>query len=119
VTGHNAPLYAHDFDKDKTLNVDYAVKLWLQHVPPHKLIVGLGTYGRGFKLREGFESCPLTGTPSMGPSRSGVYSREKGFLGKQYCIAWRFCLELSCVYLDALFAAIYKWINCGFVSSLL
>lgn len=82
VTGHNAPLYAHQFDRDHTLNVDFAVQLWLSAVPPEKLVLGLSAYGRSFKLREGFESCPLTDTPVSSAGSLGKYSREAGFLSK-------------------------------------
>jgi len=80
TTGHNAPLYSHEFDKDKLLNVDYAVKLWSTHVPSKKLVLGVASYGRSFKLREGFESCPLTDTPASEAASSGKFSREAGFL---------------------------------------
>ncbi|RNA08689.1 acidic mammalian chitinase-like [Brachionus plicatilis] len=80
VTGHNAPLYAHQFDRDPGLNVDFAVKLWLEHVPANKLVLGLSAYGRSFKLKEGFESCPLTDTPVISGGSDGKYSREAGFL---------------------------------------
>ncbi|CAF0791621.1 unnamed protein product [Brachionus calyciflorus] len=80
TTGHNAPLYAHEFDRDKTLNVDYAVKLWMAHIPAEKLVLGLSAYGRSFKLKEGFESCPLTDTPVSGAGSDGKFSREAGFL---------------------------------------
>ena len=62
---------------------DGPVKRWMQSVPKEKLIMGIPAYGRSFKLREGFESCPLTDTPSVGPGTKGQYSKEKGFLSKQ------------------------------------
>ena len=62
MTGSNAPLYPHVFDTDKMLNVDFAVQTWLKYVPPEKLVLGVSSYGRSFKLKEGFESCPLTDT---------------------------------------------------------
>jgi chitinase len=80
VTGSNAPLYGHQFDQDKTLNVDYAVRYWLKYVPPEKLVLGVSSYGRSFKLREGFESCPLTDTPVSGVGTAGKYTREDGSL---------------------------------------
>ena len=82
VTGHNSPLYLHRFDKDKTLNVDHALQLWLDNVPPEKLVLGISSYGRSFKLKNGFESCPLTDTPIHSAGSSGKYSREEGFLSK-------------------------------------
>ncbi|GIX71151.1 chitotriosidase-1 [Caerostris extrusa] len=43
VTGHNSPMYArpNENDEQKTLNVDYAVKYWLNKgCPADKLILG-------------------------------------------------------------------------------
>ena len=80
TTGHNAPLYVHEFDKDRTLNVHWAVKKWLTQVPAEKLVLGMSAYGRSFELKPGFESCPLTDTPVKGYGIQGVYSRENGFL---------------------------------------
>jgi GH18 family chitinase len=54
----------------------------MDHVPPEKLVLGIPTYGRSFKLHTGFESCPLTNTPTVGASAAGEYSREQGFLSK-------------------------------------
>lgn len=80
VTGHNAPLYTNKYDVNPKLTVDYAVQLWLDHVPPEKLVLGIASYGRSFKLHDGFESCPLTNTPVSGAAKKGEYSREDGFL---------------------------------------
>lgn len=44
--GFNAPLYSND-----QLSVDYAVKYWMQlGASADKLNLGMGTYGRSFKL---------------------------------------------------------------------
>lgn len=79
-TGHNAPLYPNYYDKQPKLTVDYAVETWLNYVPREKLILGIATYGRSFKLRDGFESCPLTDTPAIGHGTKGKFSAEEGFL---------------------------------------
>ena len=80
VTGSNAPLYAHQFDTDKTLNVDFAVRYWLKYVPAEKLVLGISSYGRSFALKEGFESCPSSDTPVSGVGTAGHYTREDGSL---------------------------------------
>ncbi len=38
-----------------------------------QLVLGIGSYGRSFKLKEGFESCPLINTPSDGPGNNGKF----------------------------------------------
>jgi chitinase len=80
VTGSNAPLYGHQFDSDKTLNVDYALRYWLKYVPAEKLVLGVSSYGRSFKLKEGYEACPLTDTPVKGVGTAGRFTREDGSL---------------------------------------
>lgn len=81
TTGHNAPLYSHEFDIDKTLNLNFAVKLYLAEVPSEKIIMGLASYGRSFRITDGFDTCPITDSPIAGPGTAGKYSREAGFLG--------------------------------------
>jgi len=81
VTGHNAPLFAASNDQDKTLNIDWAIKHWLSYgTPREKLILGISMYGRSFKLREGFESCPVNDIPAREPGAEGKFTSEKGFL---------------------------------------
>lgn len=53
IKGHNAPLYprANEIGDQKNLNVDSAVKYWIEKgAPASKLVLGLATYGRTFTL---------------------------------------------------------------------
>lgn len=64
-----------------TIRKDFAVKTWLEQVPPEKMILGVASYGRSFKLKDGFDSCPHTGIPTIeNGGVSGKFSRENGFL---------------------------------------
>ncbi|XP_017030622.1 chitinase-3-like protein 1 [Drosophila kikkawai] len=52
-TGLNAPLYAHASDRSlmATFNINYTVQWWLKSgLEPHRLVVGLPTYGHSFTL---------------------------------------------------------------------
>ncbi|CAC5409184.1 E3.2.1.14 [Mytilus coruscus] len=78
--GHNSPLYARSDEstEQKKLNQDYAVNLWLNGgTPKEKLILGLGLYGRSFKM---FSSAHALGSPAAGAGTQGPYTREGGFL---------------------------------------
>lgn len=58
---------------------EWAVNYWLKNgAPKHKLVVGLGLYGRSFKL----QSATMTdvGSPVVGAGKAGKYTREPGFL---------------------------------------
>uniref|UniRef100_A0A0P4WCZ4 chitinase n=2 Tax=Scylla olivacea TaxID=85551 RepID=A0A0P4WCZ4_SCYOL len=81
-TGHNAPLYPREDEpeEEKSLNVDASVQLYLDSgAPPHKLVLGLGLYGRTFLLRDA--SNPGINAPSHSTAFAGPYTREDGFLG--------------------------------------
>ncbi|XP_076074292.1 putative chitinase 10 [Mytilus galloprovincialis] len=80
-TGHNSPLYARNDEKgdERTLNSDWSAQNWVdQGTPKEKLILGIGTYGRSFKLansaNNGF------GAATAGPGSPGKYTKEDGFL---------------------------------------
>ncbi|XP_076075265.1 putative chitinase 10 isoform X1 [Mytilus galloprovincialis] len=78
--GHNSPLYARSDEstEQKTLNQDYAINLWLNGgTPKEKLILGLGLYGRSFKMGS---SSHALGSPASGGGAAGRYTREAGFL---------------------------------------
>ncbi|XP_015914102.1 chitinase-3-like protein 1 [Parasteatoda tepidariorum] len=82
LTGHNAPLYLlpNDSEDNKKLNVDFAVKYWLEKgAPAEKLILGLPFYGRSFTLRDP-EQNDLN-APITGKGIAGEFTREQGFLG--------------------------------------
>ncbi|VDI27154.1 chitinase [Mytilus galloprovincialis] len=80
-TGHNSPLYARNDETgdERTLNSDWSAQNWVdQGTPKEKLIFGIGTYGRSFKLansaNNGF------GAATAGPGSPGKYTKEDGFL---------------------------------------
>jgi len=83
-TGHHTALYrrSDESGNQAKLNVDFAVNLWLAGIksggePSSKLILGLGTYGRGFKLTT---SANGLAAPAKGPCPAGQYTREPGFI---------------------------------------
>ncbi|XP_060080738.1 probable endochitinase [Ylistrum balloti] len=79
--GHNSPLYARagETEEDKLLNQDWAVNNWLsQGTPNHKLVMGIGTYGRSFKMLS--PDGNNMGDPATGPGTAGTFTREAGFL---------------------------------------
>ncbi|CAG9861937.1 unnamed protein product [Phyllotreta striolata] len=82
VTGHNAPLYASSKETgaQRELNVDAAISNWLaQGAAPEKLVLGIPTYGRAFRLAS--TSDVSLGAPASGPGDQGKYTGESGFLG--------------------------------------
>jgi len=78
-TGCNAPLYATKEDESfGGISVSWAVDYWLSHgASPHKLTLGTGTYGRGFKLSgtaSGFNA------PVSGASSPWTCTKEAGYI---------------------------------------
>jgi chitinase len=60
------------------LQQDYAIRLWLNGgTPKEKLIVGMGLYGRSFKMATGDHDI---GKPAAGAGTAGTVTREAGFL---------------------------------------
>jgi len=58
---------------------DWAVNYWRQSgAPTHKLIVGIGLYGRSFTLQNPAEHG--FGAPALGAGRAGNYTNEPGFM---------------------------------------
>jgi len=90
-TGCNANLYATHEDTMQgggvgagqavhgyPLSVSWAVDYWLQHgAPAAKLTMGIGTYGRGWKLADASKS--TYGAATAGASTPGISSKEAGY----------------------------------------
>jgi chitinase len=81
-TGHHSPLAAlpTETGNDTLLNMKHAIEYWIsQGAAPETLVLGLGSYGRGFVLddrnQNGFYAPASTGIPA------GPYTRESGFWG--------------------------------------
>lgn len=74
VTGHSSPLNSSD-----NLSLVYAAQYWNQlGAPKEKLVIGLATYGRTFKL-----ASPDThgiGSPAIGKGSKGPFSGEDGVM---------------------------------------
>lgn len=81
-TGFNSPLYprATETDQQRLLNQQATVKTWVDGgCPRAKLVLGLGTYGRTFRVaKQNATVKPYT--PSLGAGASGAYTGTKGFL---------------------------------------
>lgn len=78
-TGHNAPLYPREDDKDPTFNVAFGINYWLSSgVPPEKLIIGLPLYGRSVQLKD--ENKNGLGELAIDAGEKGIYSNESGVL---------------------------------------
>lgn len=80
-TGAHIALYPRkeETGNDRFLNVDWAVNYFMEKgLPANKLVMGLGTYGRGFTLVD--KSKTGMGAPAKGACAAGRYTREKGFI---------------------------------------
>lgn len=78
-TDHHAPLYRRSWDDKDAIIIHEAVNYWLdQGMPKEKLIFGIPSYGRAFRLA----NRDATGiqAPAIGPATAGKYTREDGFL---------------------------------------
>merc|ERR1719310_565 len=81
-TGCNANLYATDEDTalaEYPLSVSWAVDYWISKgASPQKLTMGIGTYGRGWKL----ESSSNAGynAPANGGSTAGISTQQAGYM---------------------------------------
>ncbi|XP_067863874.1 chitinase-3-like protein 1 [Heptranchias perlo] len=78
-TGHNSPLYRGAADQGlfTEFNTDFVVKYWRSNgAPSNKLLVGIATYGRTFRLSSSNSS---VGAPASGPGPAGRFTREDGF----------------------------------------
>ncbi|KAH8314151.1 hypothetical protein KR067_005353, partial [Drosophila pandora] len=71
-TGLNAPLYARPQEHSLmgTFNINYTVQWWLSNgLEPHRLVVGLPTYGHSFTLVNALNR--RVGAPAQGYGRCG------------------------------------------------
>jgi len=75
-TGHHTALVG---PPGEILTVNYAVQYWIDKgAPANKIALGLGTYGRAFKLVD--RKNKGLGAPASGNPTTGQYTRESGFL---------------------------------------
>merc|ERR1712141_140471 len=81
TTNHNSPLFSSEVDNDYYYirNVVWASQYWVSlGAPKEKLMIGMGTYGRGFTLETPDSSDYYS--KATGPCREGKYTREAGVL---------------------------------------
>ncbi|XP_069488689.1 acidic mammalian chitinase-like [Ambystoma mexicanum] len=79
-TGHNSPLHRGPEDQGDLIyfNIEYAMEYWRDNgVPVHKLMMGIPTYGRTFRLVKA-NDCKI-GAQATGAGSAGTYTREAGF----------------------------------------
>jgi len=78
----NSPLYSNADDLsyyDYDMSSSWAVDYWLSHgVSANKLLLGLATYGRGWKLQD--PTCTETRCPTNGACAAGQYTQLPGYL---------------------------------------
>ncbi|XP_042218045.1 mucin-5AC-like isoform X2 [Homarus americanus] len=61
------------------LNVDWTVKYYIElGAEPHKLVIGIPTYGRSYTLIDG--NFTNFGASADGPGEQGKYTKENGFM---------------------------------------
>ncbi|XP_059156342.1 chitinase-like protein 3 [Physella acuta] len=81
-TGHHSPLLPHPLDPEgeqRELYILWSVKYWLNHgVPREKIVIGLATYGLGWKLVD--ETKTGVRAPADGGNTKGKYTEESGIL---------------------------------------
>ena len=72
--------YLGNTDHREKLTVPYAVDYWINGgFPAHKIALGMGTYGRGFKLADASQHSLASSTPKsqwQGKPAKGKYTRE-------------------------------------------
>lgn len=75
-----APLYEL-LDRKYDENADYQVRFWLGGgLPANKLILGIPTYGRAWKLNEDSGLTGVPPVPADGAAEPGPYTNEAGLL---------------------------------------
>jgi len=66
---------------NRELNVAGAINIWLKGgCPPEKLVMGMGMYGRSFKLPSWSSATPVPGTQVQGAGAEGKFTGEAGFV---------------------------------------
>lgn len=83
ITGFNAPLYATQEDHTAyggfSASVSWAVDYWIgKGASPSKLLMGIGTYGRGWQLQDAAQTGPLA--PTNGVNAAGPSTQLAGYL---------------------------------------
>ena len=79
---HHSPLYSRPWDANagEQLNADFTIKhLKRLGVPASKLVLGIPTYGRSFRVQVNSDMNPPIKSFSGGPA--GLLTGEEGFLG--------------------------------------
>ena len=82
-TGFNSPLYPRSSEKGdrRLLNQQATVDTWIEGgCPPSKLVLGLGLYGRTFKLKQKKNAETKPYAPAKGPGLPGNFTASHGFL---------------------------------------
>lgn len=118
-TGHHAPLRHNpmvDVNDSRKLNCEYAIDWWLeQGCPPEKLVLGMGTYGRGFTLDNENENGLYA--PASSGIVAGPYTMQAGIWGfNEICEQFRLQPGQWVTVEDAFYDAPYsyngrKWIG--------
>ncbi|CAG5080888.1 Oidioi.mRNA.OKI2018_I69.PAR.g9729.t1.cds [Oikopleura dioica] len=86
ATGHHAMAYTKESDDrlGYTDSIDWIIYNWIdQGADPKKLVLGLGAYGRTFKLagsETGFLAPASLGSNGYYSGAAGTYTREPGYL---------------------------------------
>ncbi|XP_068171287.1 chitinase, acidic.1 [Antennarius striatus] len=79
ITGHNSPLFRSAVDAGTHFhhNINSSITYWMsQGAPAEKLLLGLPTYGRTYRLSTGSSGL---GAPANGAADAGAYTRTAGF----------------------------------------
>lgn len=78
-TGLHGAISANSGDKDPGLNIEAALKYWInQGADPQKIILGIPFYGRSFRLQNPQDT--RVGAPIQSSGDKGKYTGEAGFL---------------------------------------
>eukprot|EP00096_Caligus_rogercresseyi_P009501 TRINITY_DN3239_c0_g1_i4.p1 TRINITY_DN3239_c0_g1~~TRINITY_DN3239_c0_g1_i4.p1 ORF type:complete len:674 (+),score=149.44 TRINITY_DN3239_c0_g1_i4:227-2248(+) len=83
AVNHHAPLFRtkeiSEFDYRSDLNIESTIKYYIGHgASPDKLVLGIPTYGRSYKLLN--PDAHTIGSPTDGPGTQGNGTKEDGYL---------------------------------------